>query len=61
MVERGTQSPVIVIFQGHETEGLQYTFIGFAHGAENFRHAVNGSRLGLERDFDKVTFAERLR
>jgi len=54
MRERCAQAMVIVILKRDEAEGLQNAVRHLARRAEDFSHAVHGSRLRLERDFDKI-------
>lgn len=59
MIQRGSQSPVIVVFQRHEPEGLQNSSADFSRGAEKFSHTMNWTRLCLEGHFDEVALAKR--
>jgi hypothetical protein len=60
MVERGAEAAVVVIFDGHEPEGLQHAVGEFPHGAEHFGHAVDRAGLRLKGDFDEVPLPERM-
>jgi len=60
MLERGTQTPVVVILDGHEAKRLQHSVGDAAHRAENFRHAVYRARLGLKGNFYKIAPSQRL-
>jgi hypothetical protein len=60
MIERGTQSPMVVIFQGNEAEGLQYAIRHFLHRSENFGHAVHRAGLRLKGNLDEVTLSQRM-
>ena len=51
---------MVVVLDRHEAEGLQDAVSQVAHGTENLRHAVDWTRLRLERDFDEVSLSERL-
>jgi hypothetical protein len=51
---------MIVVFERHETEGLQNSGGRFPHRAENFRHAADGSGLRLECDFGKGALRQRI-
>ena len=61
MVKRRPQSAVIIILQRDEAERLEDALRRLSHGIENFRHAVHWSRLGLKRNFDKVSLRQRAR
>jgi len=60
MVERGAQSPVVVVLNCHETERLQHAVVELPRGAEDFGHTVNRSGLGLEGHFNEIASAEGL-
>jgi hypothetical protein len=60
MVERGTEAAMVVVFDGHEAEGLQHAVSEFAHRAEDFGHTVHWPSLRLEGDFDEVSLAKRM-
>lgn len=61
MIERGAESPVIVVLKGDEPESLQHAIRHSLRGAENFRHPVDRASLRLEGNFDKVALRQRLR
>jgi len=52
---------MIVIFDRDEPKGLEYTLGDSTERAQDFGHAVYGSGLCLECDFDEVTLGQRLR
>jgi hypothetical protein len=52
---------MIVVLKCHKAKRLQYTVGRFAHGAENFGHAVHGACLRLEGNLNKVALSQRLR
>lgn len=60
VVERGAEAAVVVVFDGHEAERLQHTVSEFARRAEDFGHAMHGTGLRLEGDFDEVSLPERM-
>jgi hypothetical protein len=61
VIERGAQTPVIVIFNSHEAECLQHAFGCGSHRTQDFGHAVHWSGLRLKCDFDEVALCQRLR
>ena len=61
MVQRISQPPVIIVFEGDKAERLQHAIRHIACRAEYFGHAVHRPRLGLKCDFDKIALRERLR
>lgn len=60
MLERGPQPAMIVILKRHKPERLQHSVVQASHRTQDFRHAVNRSRLRLKGYFDKVALPERL-
>jgi len=44
---------MVVIFEGNETERLQYPGRRLSHRLKNLGHAVNGTGLRLKREFDE--------
>ena len=51
---------MVLVLDGHEAEGLQHAVGELTHRAEDFGHAVHGTSLRLEGDFDEVSLAQRL-
>jgi hypothetical protein len=60
VIERRTQAAMIIIFECNESKRLQNSVERFSHGGENFSHAVYRPGLSLKRNFDEVTFCQRL-
>ena len=61
VIERCSQTAVVIILQRHEAEGLEHAFCSLAHRVENLRHAVYRSRLRLKSNFNKVALRQRAR
>ena len=61
MIERCPQAAVVVILDGHETEGLEHAIRELLHRAEDFGHAMYRPGLRLEGNFYEVALSERLR
>ena len=61
MIDRGTQTPMIVILERDETKRLQHASICLSHGSEDFSHAVHRARLRLKREFDERTGSQSMR
>lgn len=51
---------MIIVFKGHEAERLQHAVWDIAHRAQRLSHAVDGTRLGLKSDLDKIALRQRL-
>jgi hypothetical protein len=51
---------MVIVFERHETEGLQNSSRRFPRGAENLRHAADGPGLRLECDFGKSALRQRI-
>lgn len=60
VIERGTQTAMVVVLDRYEAEWLQHAVVQLPGGTEDFSHAVHRAGLRLERDFDKVACAQRL-
>src|SRR5690348_6767675 len=59
-IECATQLAMIVIAQGNKAKRLQTSLGGFEGRAEHLGHSVHRTRLGLERHFHEVAFAQSL-
>ncbi len=59
MVERRAQAAVIIVFKRNEAEWLQHASARFFRGTQQFGHAMHGTGLRLEGNFDKIALPQR--
>ncbi len=61
VIERSSQTAVVVVLQCHKAERLQYRVLHLSHWTENFGHAVHRAGLRLKGNLDKVALSEAMR
>jgi len=60
VIERCSQTAVVIILQRHEAEGLQHACCAGAGGTEDFGHALHGAGFCLEGDLDEIAVPQAM-